>query len=63
MPRVLVTTEQADETDAAVLLNESVRPEHLCDNHAAAQLVERIGWAVSDASEVESSEMVGAAPR
>jgi hypothetical protein len=36
-----------------VLLDESVYPEHLGDDHAAAQLIERIGWAVTDANDVE----------
>jgi hypothetical protein len=54
MPRIIVTTEQSKRPDAPVLLDEWVYPEHLCDDHAAAQLVERIGWAVNDATEVES---------
>jgi hypothetical protein len=53
MPRIIVTTEQSNRPDAPVLLDERVHPEHLSDDHAAAQLVERIGWAVTDASNVE----------
>jgi hypothetical protein len=53
MPRIIVTTEQSERPDAPVLLDEWVHPEHLSDDHAAAQLVERIGWAVNDATEVE----------
>jgi hypothetical protein len=53
MPRIIVTTEESKRPDAPVLLDEWIYPEHLCDDHAAAQLVERIGWAVNDASEVE----------
>ena len=53
MPRIIVTTEQSKRPDSPVLLDEWVYPEHLCDDHAAAQLVERIGWAVNDATEVE----------
>jgi len=53
MPRIIVTTEQSERPDAPVLLDEWVYTEHLCDGHAAAQLVERIGWAVNDATEVE----------
>lgn len=53
MPRIIVTTEHSERPDAPVLLDEWVYPEHLHDDHAAAQLVERIGWAVSDASDVE----------
>jgi hypothetical protein len=53
MPRIIVTTEQSKRPDGRVLLDERVHPDHLSDDHAAAQLVERIGWAVTDASDVE----------
>jgi hypothetical protein len=55
MPRILVTTANRMPTkeDTAVLLDEAVVPAHLQDDHAAAQLVERIAWAVSDAEDVE----------
>ena len=35
--------------DSAVLLDERVNSLHLCDDHAAEQLIERLAWAVSDA--------------
>ena len=53
MARIIVTTEQSERPDTAVLLDERIYPEHLCDDHAAAQLIQRIGWAVSDAYDVE----------
>jgi hypothetical protein len=53
MARIIVTSEQTDRPDRAVLLDEWIYPDHLCDDHAAAQLIERIGWAVSDAADVE----------
>jgi hypothetical protein len=53
MPRILVMTDPNQHPDAPVLLDEAVRPEHLLDDHAAAQLIERIGWAVTDANDVE----------
>jgi hypothetical protein len=53
MPRVLVTTQRSDALDSPVLLDESVSPMHLEDEHAAAQLIERIAWAVTDAENVE----------
>jgi hypothetical protein len=61
MPRIIVTTdpissEPTDET--AVLLDEHVHSVHLSTDHAAAQLVERLAWAVSDAEHAE-----GARPR
>jgi hypothetical protein len=58
MPRVLVTTypptQPSGIPDPPVLLDESVSRAHLEDEHAAAQLIERIAWAVSDADDVES---------
>jgi hypothetical protein len=48
MARIIVTTEQK-RPDAPVLLDEFVNADHLSDPHSAAQLVERLGWAVVDA--------------
>jgi len=31
------------------LLDEDVCPEHMSDQHTASQLLERLGWAVTDA--------------
>jgi hypothetical protein len=53
MPRVLVTTQTNDRAHAPVLLDEYVFPANLEDDHAAAQLIERIAWAVSDAVDEE----------
>lgn len=48
MPRVEVITEVAGH-DPEVLLDEHVPSEILADGYYAEQLVERIGWALSDA--------------
>ena len=56
MARIIVTTEQTERPDAPVLLDERVCPEHLSDDHAAAQLIERLGWAISDAESVEKAD-------
>ena len=54
MPRVIVTTEHVRVPErASILLDEHVHPVHLSTGHAAAQLVERIAWAISDAEEAE----------
>ena len=53
MPQIIVMAEGTDGTDEAVLLRERVSVADFESNHFAVQLVERIGWAVSDASEVE----------
>jgi hypothetical protein len=58
MPRIIVTTDPVasqltDET--AVLLEEQVHSVHLSTGHAAAQLVERLAWAIGDAEKAERS--------
>ena len=53
MPRMLVTTEPVDHVPAEVMLDEQVAPANLTSDHFAAQLVERIGWALGDAERAE----------
>jgi hypothetical protein len=53
MARILVTTDQSGRPHASVLLDERVCSEHLSDGHSAAQLVERLGWAINDAENAE----------
>jgi hypothetical protein len=56
MARIIVTTEQGERSDAPVLLDERVCPEHLSDDHSAAQLIERLGWAINDAEIAQRAE-------
>jgi hypothetical protein len=54
MPQIIVTADRADDHgDAAVMLRERVNVTDFESDHFAAQLVERVGWAVSDAAEIE----------
>jgi hypothetical protein len=53
MPRILVTSEPVERPKGAVMLDEHIATSDLTSQHFAAQLIERIGWAVDDA---ESSE-------
>jgi len=57
MPRIIVTTDPSQQRDAPVLLDEHVHSVHLSSDLAAAQLVERIAWAVSDAERAERGEL------
>ncbi len=57
MPRIIVTTDRIEPLDAPILLDESVRREHLSDDHAAKQLIERLCWAVTDAEEAAASPL------
>ena len=36
-----------------MVLSENIQPEHLASTHHADQLIERVGWAVTDAKEAE----------
>jgi hypothetical protein len=54
MPRMLVTTESADRSGRQVMLDEHVATSDLASQHFAAQLVERLGWALADAERAES---------
>jgi hypothetical protein len=53
MPQIIVTADQA--SDEAVMLRERVNVSDFESDHFAAQLVERLGWAVSDAAEEEEN--------
>lgn len=56
MPQIIVTTNRAtDGGQEAVLLRERVSVTDFESRHFADQLVERLGWAVSDADDVERS--------
>jgi hypothetical protein len=55
MARIIVTTDQSERPDSPVLLEERVYPVHLASDHAAAQLMERLAWAISDAERSERS--------
>jgi|HubBroStandDraft_3_1064219.scaffolds.fasta_scaffold150238_2 hypothetical protein len=52
MPRVIVTNDPSPlPVDASVWLDEQVESVHLSTDHAAAQFVERVAWAISDAED------------
>jgi hypothetical protein len=63
MPRILVTTEPIDKPDDGVMLDERVATSDLASNHFAAQLIERIGWALTDAENTEHRPIDGQATR
>jgi thiazole synthase ThiGH ThiG subunit len=60
MARIIVKTDLSDPREALVLLEESVSSVHLSTAHAAAQLVERLAWAVADAENAEGARAEGA---
>ena len=57
MPEIIVKSNASTEQDSTVTLSEGVQPEHLASEHHAAQLIERLGWAVTDAQEAEAEDL------
>jgi hypothetical protein len=53
MPQVLVVTEAGEESGGTVVYRERVLSSDLESDHFSGQLVERVGWAVRDANELE----------
>jgi hypothetical protein len=53
MPTIIVMSTPTVDNDSKVTLREDVQPAHLASDHHAAQLTERLGWAVTDAKEAE----------
>ena len=67
VPQIIVKADQSsDREEGAVMLREHVNVANFESDHFAAQLVERLGWAVSDAHEAEQKptpDSPPAAPR
>jgi hypothetical protein len=54
MPQIIVTADRShDRGEAPVMLRERVSASDLESAHFARQLLERLGWAVNDAQEVD----------
>jgi hypothetical protein len=65
MSRIIVIPDSAHPQleGCPVLMNEEVRPEHLQDGHSANQLIERVAWAICDASDAEQQPVTYRGPR
>ena len=63
MPRIIVVAETPSDPAGAVLYQERVGTPLIESPYARAQLMERLGWAVSDAEQAERSAIspIGAA--
>lgn len=56
MPQIIVTADHAqDNNQGGVMLRERVNPADFESERFAANLVERLGWAVVDATEAEET--------
>ncbi len=53
MARIIITTDPTTDHAAPVLLDERVYAIHLDNDHNAAQLIERLGWAINDAENAQ----------
>jgi hypothetical protein len=60
MARIIVMADPTERRDAPILLDERVCSAHITDNHSAAQLIERLGWAITDAENTERAARAGA---
>ena len=53
MPQILVVTAPPGETASTVVYRERIDTADLESDHFSGQLVERVGWAVQDADQIE----------
>jgi hypothetical protein len=56
MARIIVTADPIADRATPVLMDESVQSIHIDSDHNAAQLMERLGWAIRDADGAERAE-------
>jgi hypothetical protein len=56
MPQILVVTDSADASAGTVVYRERISIADLRSDHFSGQLVERVGWAVGDASDLERQD-------
>jgi hypothetical protein len=57
MPQILVVTESPADSVRTVY-RERIAPSDLESKHFSGQLVERVGWAVSDADRIEHADQM-----
>jgi hypothetical protein len=64
LPQIIVTADRPNERgEGPVMLNERVSAADFESEHFAARLVERLGWAVTDADEAERQALAKARRR
>ena len=57
MPAIIVISNPNGKGESTVTFEERIVPQYLDDDHAAAKLVERLGWAILDAEELEVADV------
>jgi hypothetical protein len=56
MTQILVVADRPQDSEGAVVYRERIAPTDLESDHFSGQLIERVGWAVLDADEIEHSD-------
>lgn len=56
MPQILVVADVHEDTGNTVVYREGINLSDLESDHFSGQLVERVGWAVLDADELEHGD-------
>jgi hypothetical protein len=58
MPQILVVADKPEESSPndAIVYRERVAPSDLESDHFSGQLIERVGWAVLDADQLEHAK-------
>jgi hypothetical protein len=56
MPQILVVTDTQEEIASTVVYRERIALTDLESDHFSGQLVERVGWAVLDADQLEHTD-------
>jgi hypothetical protein len=56
MPQILVVTDSAEAGASTVVYRERISIDDLRSDHFSGQFVERVGWAVGDAGELERKD-------
>jgi hypothetical protein len=61
MPKIVVMVDAEDGDSSAIVLSERVAPELLESGHYATQLLERVRWAVQDATQPSAPDRANGA--
>lgn len=56
MPVIIVRPDKTEDAPEVFTLSESVIPSELHDDHYLSQLIQRLGWALVDAEDMETRE-------
>ena len=57
MPRIIIVAEDTNGRSQQVVMEERVVAAHFDSDHSTRQLIERLGWAIVDAENLETTKM------